>query len=190
MAGVFICNKDGDVYKRKPRQRSRKSHLTNYFKTEKSIKRRKRYSMKQKFSETENLKTKFPLNLQFFAEGDDPEPETTPNAGDEPEGGDEPSLSAEEQMQQLMLENAKLKKSFDRASSEAADFKKKYNATLSDAQKASQEKAEKEAERDELLKNLTRENSVNKLAKNFLTLGYAADMAEKAAAAQDRKSVV
>lgn len=140
--------------------------------------------MKEKFSETENLKPKFPLNLQFFAEGDDQEPETTPKAGEEPGEVDEPSLSTEEQIQQLMLENAKLKKSFDRASSEAADFKKKYNATLSDAQKASLEKAEKEAERDELLKNLTRENTVNKLAKNFLTLGYTADMAEKAAAAQ------
>lgn len=140
--------------------------------------------MKQKFHETENLKTKLPFNLQFFAEGDDLESEPEPKPDNEPKPDDEPQLTAEEQLQQLMLENAKLKKSFDRASSEAADFKKKYNATLSDAQKASQEKAEKEAEREEQFNKLLRENSVNKLAKNFLSLGYTAEMAEKAATAQ------
>lgn len=140
--------------------------------------------MKQKFGETENSKTKLPFNLQFFAEGDDPESGTEPKPDNEPKPDDEPQPTAEEQLQQLMLENAKLKKSFDKASSEAADFKKKYNATLSDAQKASQEKAEKEAEREEQFNKLLRENSVNKLAKNFLSLGYTAEMAEKAATAQ------
>ena len=74
------------------------------------------------------------INLQFFAE-----PEPTP----------EPQVTLEEQVQQLLLENAKLKKAQEKAASEAADYKKKYNATLTDAQKAAQEKAEKEAEREE-----------------------------------------
>ena len=41
-----------------------------------------------------------------------------------------------------MIENAKLKRSFDKAASEASDYKKKYNATLSEQEKASLEKAE------------------------------------------------
>ena len=83
-----------------------------------------------------------------------------------------------------MLENAKLKKAQEKAASEAADYKKKYNATLTDAQKAAQEKAEKEAERQEQFDKLLKENTVNKLSKNFLKLGYPEDKAEEAANAQ------
>ena len=57
-----------------------------------------------------------------------------------------------------MTENAKLKKAQEKAASEAADYKKKYNATLSEKEKASIEKAEKEAEREERYQQLLREN--------------------------------
>ena len=123
------------------------------------------------------------MNLQFFAEPEpEPAPEPEPNPAPEPEP--EPQLSAEEQIQALMLENAKLKKAQEKAASEAADYKKKYNATLTDAQKAAQEKAEKEAERQEQFDKLLKENTVNKLSKNFLKLGYPEDKAEEAANAQ------
>ena len=129
------------------------------------------------------------MNLQFFAEpAPEPaqEPEPEPNPAPEPalSPEPEPQLSAEEQIQALMLENAKLKKAQERAASEAADYKKKYNATLTDAQKAAQEKAEKEAERQEQFDKLLKENTVNKLSKNFLKLGYPEDKAEEAANAQ------
>lgn len=131
------------------------------------------------------------MNLQHFAEPapeQTPNPEPTPNPAPEPnpnpETAPEPQLSAEEQIQALMLENAKLKKAQERAASEAADYKKKYNATLTDAQKAAQEKAEKEAERQEQFDKLLKENTVNKLSKNFLKLGYPEDKAEEAANAQ------
>lgn len=142
--------------------------------------------MKKKFDELENSEGRFPLNLQFFADDGDggADGEDGDGNGGADGEGNESEPTAEERLQQMMIDMEKLKRAQEKAASEAADYKKKYNATLSDAQKASQEKAEKEAERDELLKNLTRENTVNKLAKNFLTLGYAADMAEKAAAAQ------
>lgn len=120
-----------------------------------------------------------PFDLQFFSE---PEPPAEPQPTPEPPG--EPQLTLEEQVQQLMVENAKLKKAQERAASEAADYKKKYNATLTDAQKAAQEKAEKEAEREERYNQLLRENEVNKLAKNFMKLGYPEERAEKAANAQ------
>lgn len=128
-----------------------------------------------------------PLNLQFFAEpvpepqpNPEPAPEPTPTPNPDPE----PQLSVEEQLQQALIENEKLKRAQEKAASDAADWKKKYNATLTDAQKAAQEKAEKEVERQEQFDRLLKENTVNKLAKNFLKLGYPEDKAEEAANAQ------
>lgn len=123
------------------------------------------------------------INLQFFAEPE-PTPEPQPVPEPQPEPTPEPQPTAEEQIQQLMVENAKLKKAMDKAATDAADWKKKYNATLTDAQKAAQEKAEKEAEREEQFNKLLKENTVNKLAKNFLKLGYSEERAEEAAIAQ------
>ena len=97
---------------------------------------------------------------------------------------EKPTPSAEDQLQQLMIENAKLKRAMDRASSEAADYKKKYNATLSEQEKASLEKAEAEARRDERLAELERENSIHKFTESFLDLGYDKESAISAATAQ------
>lgn len=94
------------------------------------------------------------------------------------------SASAEEQLQALMVENAKMKRAFDKAASEAADYKKKYNATLSEQERASQEKAEAEARRDERLAELERENSIHRYTESYLDLGYDKETAVKAATAQ------
>lgn len=94
------------------------------------------------------------------------------------------STSVEEQLQSLMVENAKLKRAFDKSASEAADYKKKYNATLSEQEKASIEKAEAEAKRDERLAELEREVSVHRFTEQFLDIGYDKDSAIKAATAQ------
>lgn len=114
--------------------------------------------------------------------GAEPTPASAPNPTPEPQT--EPQLTVEEQLQQALLENEKLKRAQEKAASDAADWKKKYNATLTDAQKAAQEKAEKEAERQEQFDKLLKENTVNKLSKNFLKLGYPEDKAEEAANAQ------
>lgn len=87
-------------------------------------------------------------------------------------------------VQELMVEMAKLKKAQEKAASEAAEYKKKYQATLSEKEQASIEKAEKEAEREEQFNMLVRENSINKLEKNFVLLGYSEEQANKAATAQ------
>ena len=92
--------------------------------------------------------------------------------------------TVEEQIQQLMMENAKLKRAMDKASSEAADYKKKYNATLSEQEKASVEQAEEQHRRDERLAELERENSIHKFTEQFLDLGYDKESAKKAATAQ------
>ena len=90
----------------------------------------------------------------------------------------------EEQLQALMVENVKLKRSFDKAASEASDYKKKYNATLSEQERASQEKAEEQARRDERLAELERENSIHRFTEQFLDLGYDKASAVEAATAQ------
>lgn len=97
---------------------------------------------------------------------------------------EKPTTSPEEQMQALMLENAKLKRAMDKASSEAADYKKKYNATLSEKEQADMAKAEEQAKRDERLAELERENSIHKFTESFLDLGYDKESAIAAATAQ------
>lgn len=92
--------------------------------------------------------------------------------------------TVEEQIQQLMMENAKLKRAMDKASSEAADYKKKYNATLSEQEKASVEQAEEQHRRDERLAELERENSIHKFTESYLDLGYDKESAIAAATAQ------
>lgn len=133
----------------------------------------------------EDSKLTNPYNTQFFAE-QTPDPETTPNPNPEPipEPKPEPQLSAEEQLQQMRVEMAKIKKAQEKAASEAADYKKKYNATLDETERKKQEEAEKQAEREEEFERIKKENTVNKFAKNYLTLGYPEDLAEKAAIAQ------
>lgn len=136
-------------------------------------------------------KTRLPYNLQFFAEpsadpGNEPqaEPAQEPQVAQGTEPGTEPQLSAEEQLQQMRVEMAKLKKAQEKAASEAADYKKKYNATLSEAEKKAQEEAQKQVEKDEKFETLLKENTVTKLEKSFLKLGYPEDLATKAATAQ------
>lgn len=97
---------------------------------------------------------------------------------------EKPTTSAEEQLQKLMIENAKLKRAMDKASSEAADYKKKYNATLSEKEKADLAIAEEQSKRDERLAELERENSIHKFTESFLDLGYDKESAIAAATAQ------
>jgi len=133
-------------------------------------------------------KLSFPtMNLQFFAEpapAPTPDPTPAPEPAPTPTPDPEPELSEAEQMQQMRVEMAKLKKAQEKAASEAADYKKKYNATLSESEQKKQEEAEKQAERDEEFEKLKKENTVTKYEKNYLTLGYPQELATKAANAQ------
>lgn len=135
------------------------------------------------------------MNLQHFAEPastpespkDEPKPPTPEPPKDAPKDepkNDDPQPTLEEQLQQMRIENAKLKKAQEDAATDASNWKKKYNATLSDAEKLAQEKADKEAEKDAELNRLRRESAVSKFEKNFLTLGYSQELAQKAAEAQ------
>ena len=137
-----------------------------------------------------------PMNLQLFAEppagGDGDAGDTSATGGKSGEGsnkadpddeGDD-GVSLAEQVAQLKVQNAKLKKANDKATSEAASYKKQLREKQTAEEIALQEKAEKEAEREEQFQKLLRENTITKFEKNFLVLGYPADLAAKAATAQ------
>ena len=104
--------------------------------------------------------------------------------GSQNQDNNEQNEPKEPTVQELMVQVAKLKRGLDKATSEAADYKKKYNATLSEKEQADLEKAEREAEKEERFNQLLRENSINKLEKNFVLLGYNEEQANKAATAQ------
>lgn len=137
-----------------------------------------------------------PMNLQLFAEpaasGDGDggnEPTTGGKSGEgsnktDPDNDDDDGISLVEQVAQLKVQNAKLKKASDKATSEAASYKKQLREKQTAEEIALQEKAEKEAEREEQFQKLLRENTITKFEKNFLALGYPADLAAKAAEAQ------
>lgn len=133
-------------------------------------------------------KYRMPLNLQFFAEGNDT-PEDKKEPEQEPEKKEpekkEPSNAdpKEPSVQDLLVEIAKLKRERDRASSEAADFKKKFRATQTEKEIMDAEKAEAQAKRDEEFEAMKRELNINRITKNYMALGYPADLAEKAATA-------
>ena len=137
-----------------------------------------------------------PMNLQLFAEppagGDGDAGDTSATGGKsgagsnkaDPDDEGDDGVSLAEQVAQLKVQNAKLKKANDKATSEAASYKKQLREKQTAEEIALQEKAEKEAEREEQFQKLLRENTITKFEKNFLALGYPADLAAKEATAQ------
>lgn len=101
-----------------------------------------------------------------------------------------PEVSAPEvndvqaQLQALMLENARLKRANDKASSEASNYKKLLRAKQSEEEQASMEKAERDAEREERYNELLRKSNINDLEKNYLAQGYTLEEANKMAIAE------
>ena len=83
-----------------------------------------------------------------------------------------------------MTEIAKLKRAQEKAASEAADYKKKWKESMSATEQASLEKAEKEAEREEQFQQLMRENTINRIEKQYLAMGWTADEASRMATAE------
>lgn len=93
-------------------------------------------------------------------------------------------LSVEERLAELLAENKRLKRASDKASSEAADYKKQLMASKSDSERAAMEKAERDAALQEELQALRKESAVNRFAKSFMGLGYSEKNAMAAAEAQ------
>lgn len=101
-----------------------------------------------------------------------------------PEAKEGKNTDIQTMMAEMMAENKRLKKSLDKAASEAAGYKKQFMETKTVQEQAAIEKAEAEAKMRDELSALRKESTVNKLAKNFMALGYAEELATKAAEAQ------
>ena len=78
----------------------------------------------------------------------------------------------------------KLKEALTRASADASEWKKKYRATLDDAKRAEDERAERDKARDEELETLRKERTISKLEAQYLSVGYSAELAAASAKAQ------
>ena len=136
----------------------------------------------------------FPMNLQFFA--DDPkeepkeelkeqpkeQPKDAPKEESKEQPQDEKTLN--EQLQGALVELAKLRRQLDKTSSEAADYRKKWKESLTETERASQEKAEAEAKKQEEFEYMKKALRINELTENFMDLGYSKEMAKRAATAQ------
>lgn len=75
------------------------------------------------------------------------------------------------------------KSTADKYASEAADYKKKWKATQTEAEQAAQAESERQTQIEEELKTLRRSTKVSEFEKNYLKLGYDADTASKIAEA-------
>lgn len=135
------------------------------------------------------IKSVLPYNLQFFAEtsseqSEMPETKSIPHQNQVPDIDSEPQLTPEEQVAQLIAKVKTLEIKSDKAASDAADWKKKYRETLDSKAQLDLEKAEREAIFQSEFEGLKRENTINKMAKSFIGMGYTEDQAVKAATAQ------
>lgn len=91
--------------------------------------------------------------------------------------------SVEQMLAEVMAENKRLKKAVDKASSEAANYKKQFMNTKSEADKVAIKKAEEDASLREELEELRKDSKINGLKANFLGSGYSDDLAQKSAEA-------
>ena len=89
------------------------------------------------------------------------------------------SMSAEEKLKAL----ESLDIPFNKASSEASDYKKKLREKQTEDERLEAERKEKEAEREKLLNDLLKEKSVAEHKANFLKVGYDEEMATASASA-------
>lgn len=87
--------------------------------------------------------------------------------------------SLEEQISELLADNKRLKRAVDKASSQAADYKKRLSEKLSEAEKL----ADEQAERDAKLAEYEKRDLIRDAADDFMSLGYSKELAYKAAEA-------
>ena len=139
-----------------------------------------------------------PYNLQMFAEDNpDNKDKDKPDIQDNPKDKDDKSSKDKDKdgskgkdkdntpdIQQMMNDYAKLKRAFDKTSSELAETKKALKEKMTEQEIASQEKAEAEAEKEEHYKQIERENKIYKIKATYLGLGYTSDEAQRIAEAE------
>lgn len=116
-------------------------------------------------------------------------PKETPKEPDKPEGTtvepkkEEPK-EKQPDVQELMVEIAKLKRQADKNASEAKEWKEKFRSTQSEKEILDAEKAEAQAAKDAEFEEMKKTIAIHDLAENYMDLGYNKDLAKKAATAQ------
>lgn len=88
------------------------------------------------------------------------------------------------EMAALKAENKRLKAATDKATADASNWKKKYTATQTDAERLSMEKAEEEAKKQQELDDLRKFKVVTEAKDQYRRLGYSDELAKSAAEAQ------
>lgn len=140
----------------------------------------------------------FPMNLQFFADepkdapNDDaqgekkdyPKDEPKDNPKDDPKDNPQDEKSLNDQLQSALVEMAKLRRQLDKTSSEAADYRKKWKESLTETERASQEKAEAEAARQAEFDDMKRRLAINDLVSEYMDREFPRDIATKIATAR------
>lgn len=96
----------------------------------------------------------------------------------------EQKVDYEAELAKAMADIKKLKAIADKNASEAADFKKKWRSTLDEQERLNLEKEEADKALREELETLRRERDFSKTEKQFLSVGYSAELASQAAQAQ------
>ena len=112
------------------------------------------------------------------------EEKSTPKPNPATPSADPAPAAKEPTIQELLVEVAKLKRNQEKAASEAAEWKKKYNSTLSEKELMDNERAEAQAKRDEEFEQMKRELQINRLEKTYLSMDYTAEEAAKIAVAE------
>ena len=79
---------------------------------------------------------------------------------------------------------AKLKEALSRANGDAAEWKRKYRATLDDAKRAEEERIERDKERDEKIAMYEKQIAISNFKAQYLSAGYSPELAEASAKAQ------
>lgn len=105
-------------------------------------------------------------------------------------------MTAEEKLKALealeVEDDSKLKNALNKATSEAAEYKKQLREKQSEQERIEAERKEKEAEKDKRLAELEREKTIMENKANFLRVGYSEELAESSAIAiadNDSKTV-
>ncbi|MDO5540612.1 MAG: hypothetical protein Q4F83_11180 [Eubacteriales bacterium] len=93
------------------------------------------------------------------------------------------ALASREFMDKSELSGYVPKSMFDKASTEAADYKKKWRGALSEADQKAQDELEKQTAMENELKKLRRESAISGYEKNYISLGYDEKSAKEVAEA-------
>lgn len=129
-----------------------------------------------------------PMNLQYFAEEpepvkDEPGAEPKEEVKEEPKEQPKDEKNLNDQLQSALVELAKVRRQLDKTSSEAAEYRKKWKESMTEAEQASMEKAEAQARRDEEFESMKRKIAINDLVSNYMERDFTRELATKAAEA-------